>query len=78
MTRFEEVGVQLQRQSRSIEDCEKKFEYSCDRCSHSGLRIECDRCAISYTHQVMLTVISVSAYKKRENGKPRIRVWRCV
>ena len=51
MTKFESKGVELQQESTSRFQSEKRFAYSCDRCCSLGLRIECDRCAIRVVHE---------------------------
>lgn len=54
MSRFEEVGMNLQIQSDSKSQAERRFEYSCELCCKRGLRIDCDRCGINVIHQRMV------------------------
>lgn len=46
MTKFEQVGVDLQCDAMSVRDAVKSFRYSCKVCCLRGMRIDCDRCAI--------------------------------
>lgn len=62
MTKFEQRGVELQVESGSKREAERKFSYSCDVCCSRGLRIECDRCAIKATHDL---TIAYFATRKR-------------
>lgn len=57
MTSFEQKGVQMQLRARNRKDAQRKFEYSCTSCCRLGLRIDCDRCAISVAYDT-----SVSAF----------------
>ena len=58
MTRFEEIGVELQELSRSKREAEKKFQRSCEMCCNWGLPIRCNRCAIDCAHTRMMEVFS--------------------
>jgi len=50
VTKFEERGVEMQYNSVSRADADRKFKRSCDSCCRLGLRISCDSCAINSTH----------------------------
>lgn len=52
MTKFEQIGIQLQNDSVSKFDAQKKFEYSCTTCCNRGIHLDCERCAIASTHAV--------------------------
>ena len=54
MTKFEQIGVNLQNNSASRAEAKKKFAYSCMTCCLRGLRIQCDCCAISTAHQMTI------------------------
>jgi len=54
MTKFEQRGVELQYESASIMHARKNFSYSCGVCCNRGLRLDCDRCAISTTHSLVV------------------------
>lgn len=52
MTKFEQRGVELQMESGSKREADRRFCYSCDVCCSRGLRIVCGRCAIKATHDM--------------------------
>ena len=54
MTKFEQVGINMQYDSVTKEIALRKFSRSCECCCSKGLRIECDRCAISTVHQLVI------------------------
>jgi hypothetical protein len=54
MTKFEQVGVNYQYDANTKEEANRAFKYSCNCCCQRGLRIECDRCAISCAHNLVI------------------------
>lgn len=54
MTKFEQVGVNLQYDAVSARHANGNFKYSCDTCCAKGMHIECDRCAIAATHAMVV------------------------
>lgn len=56
MTKFEQIGINIQLSAINKADALKKFNYSCNVCCHKGMRIDCDRCAISATHSSVVAV----------------------
>lgn len=68
MTRFEERGVELQQDSVSRFQAEKRFEYSCNLCCNRGYRIECECCAIRIAHEIIVEASS----------RPRIEFQFCI
>ena len=54
MTRFEEIGVEIQYGATSKRKAQGSFRYSCDLCCKSGLRIDCDRCAIACAYKTVV------------------------
>lgn len=69
MTRFEEIGVEHQEQSRNKTEADKKYQRSCELCCNRGLRIQCDRCAIDYAHTRMMEVFSILKKHPRTSAK---------
>jgi len=61
MTAFESRGVELQMECESKSQAEKRFEHSCNLCCKRGLRIECDRCAISVVHDKIQKMMGSSS-----------------
>ena len=54
MTKFEQVGVNMQYDSTTKEIAQKRFARSCECCCNKGLHIKCDRCAIEITHKLVI------------------------
>lgn len=54
MTKFERIGVNRQYDAATVEEANKTFEHSCECCCNKGMHIECDRCAIAYTHSLVI------------------------
>lgn len=54
MTKFEQVGVNMQYEAETKEIAVRKFSRSCECCCNKGLQIKCDRCAISTVHQLVI------------------------
>lgn len=56
MTKFEQIGINYQYCADSVEEANNAFLYSCKCCCTKGMRIECDRCAISHTHSMIVAI----------------------
>ena len=56
MTKFEQIGINIQYTATSKEDALKKFSYSCNLCCHKGMHIDCDQCAISAVHNQLIAI----------------------
>lgn len=54
MTKFEQMGVTFQHQAITKEHALKCFEYSCNCCCARGMHIDCDRCAIATSHNLVM------------------------
>ena len=54
MTKFEQVGVNMQYEALTKEIAQKKFSRSCDCCCNKGMQINCDRCQIATAHQLVI------------------------
>lgn len=63
VTKFEQVGVELQYEASNRHEANRSFKYSCRVCCERGMRIECDRCAIAVTH-----AITVAAFDTVKEG----------
>lgn len=70
MTRFEEIGVAQQTESRSVAQAVKRFEVSCAICSTRGIRIECDSCAICTAHEHVVADLTDAAEISRKKPNP--------
>ena len=54
MTKFEQIGVNYQLEARDKAEALRSFRYSCRCCCERGMHIECDRCAISFNHDLVV------------------------
>ena len=54
MTKFETIGVNYQYDATNKHEANKAFNHSCKVCCNRGMHIECDRCAIAYTHSLVI------------------------
>lgn len=63
MTKFEQVGINYQYDATSVREANKSFQYSCDCCCHKGMHLDCDHCAISHVHSLVV------AYFNDNGGK---------
>lgn len=57
MTKFEQVGVNMQYEASTKEMAQRKFSRSCECCCNKGLKIECNRCSISTVHQLVMAIL---------------------
>ena len=56
MTKFEQVGINFQYDAPTKEAAIKSFKYSCTCCCSKGMRLDCDRWAISHTHAMIVAI----------------------
>ena len=54
MTKFEQVGVNIQYDSPTKEIAIKRFTRSCECCCNKGIHIDCDKCSIATVHQLIV------------------------
>lgn len=54
MSKFEQIGVNMQYAAPTKEIAQRKFSRSCECCCNKGLNIKCDRCAIATVHQLVV------------------------
>lgn len=54
MDYFEQVGINMQYDARSIEDANDKFERSCNCCCNKGRNKPCDKCRIADVHNLVV------------------------
>lgn len=54
MTKFEQVGVNMQYDSPTKELAIKKFSRSCECCCTKGVHIKCEHCAIETVHKLVI------------------------
>ena len=53
MTKFEQIGVERQENSRTMEELDRQMNHSCECCVYRGLGyyMDCDHCAIIAAHE---------------------------
>lgn len=66
MTRFEQIGVDRQYYSKNITEAKKLFKSTCKHCATTGKHFECERCKISYAHEIM------TDYFKSKNNNTKL------
>lgn len=54
MTKFEQVGVNMQYDSETKEIAQQKFSRSCECCCTRGMQIKCEHCAIETAHKLVI------------------------
>lgn len=59
MHKFEQVGVNYQYAAATKEAAIESFNISCNICCRKGMRIKCDRCAISGAHSLVMACFDV-------------------
>ena len=64
MTKFERIGINYQYEANNTKEANKAFQHSCDCCCNKGMRLDCDRCAIAFTHSLV-----VAYFNDRREGK---------
>ena len=58
VTKFEQIGVNIQHEARSKEDAVKRFQSSCNICCVRGMRVDCDCCSIKVAHDMTVACFS--------------------
>lgn len=57
MSIFEERGVERQYGAMTVKAAKKAFEFSCNRCSATGKRNNCNGCAIADAHNNVIRFV---------------------
>lgn len=66
MTKFEQIGINIQMSARTKEDALKKFNHSCTLCCTKGMHINCDHCAISAAHSQLIAIFEDKEVAKHD------------
>lgn len=64
MTKFETIGANYQYDSYSVYEANRNFKNSCRACCNRGIQLDCDRCAISVAHDLVL-----ATFEELKGGK---------
>ena len=54
MTKFEQIGVNMQYEAINKNEAINKFSRSCECCCNKGLHINCNRYAIDTVHKLVI------------------------
>ena len=54
---FESIGVSRQYSALNAKEADRQFSNSCKICCNKGIKLDCDRCAINYTHNLVCTYV---------------------
>lgn len=57
-------GVNYQFDANNTIEAHKAFEHNCKCCCNKGIRLDCDKCAIAYTHNL---IVAFFADKENKN-----------
>lgn len=63
MTKFEQIGVNMQYESATREIAQQKFSRSCECCCNKGMHINCDMCAIETAHNLVMATFECKEVK---------------
>ena len=55
---FESIGVSRQYSASNAKEADIQFANSCKICCNKRIKLNCDRCAINYTHNLVCTYIA--------------------
>lgn len=66
MTRFENIGTELQYTAKSVEEANARYEKSCTTCCYHGVYIcgGCDHCAIRQVHKLVIAALAKGGENK--------------
>lgn len=63
MSFFEEIGVDMQHRSTSIDQAIRRFDRSCELCTLRGRNIKCSNCHIRGAHETVMSILQIDATK---------------
>lgn len=66
MTKFEEIGVEIQEEAFSKRVATSAFRHSCELCCLRGIHIDCEHCAIAGAHYAAMERLALMEYLKRK------------
>ena len=70
MTKFEQIGAELQQDAMNYNEAERCFQYSCRLCCQHGFRMDCEHCGIRQAHMIKIAALDVMS-KPFERNQPR-------
>lgn len=57
MTKFEQIAINLQYDAYRKDWAVKQFRQTCYLCALRGRHVDCDKCIIASTHQMVVAII---------------------
>ena len=73
MTKFEQIGINHLYLATDKANLNRTFNRSCTCCCYKGMHIDCDHCAISATHSMLVAILDSkkgkTAYPHKINDK---------
>lgn len=57
MTKFEQVGINHLYLATDKGNLNRTFNHSCTCCCYKGMHLDCDHCAISATHSMLVAIM---------------------
>lgn len=70
MTKFEQIGAELQQDAMNYKEAERCFQYSCRLCCQHGFRMDCEHCGIHQAHMIKIAALDVMS-QPFERKQPR-------
>lgn len=67
MTKFEQVGINRLYLATDKANLNRTFNHSCLCCCYKGMHIDCDRCAISLTHSMLVAILDSKKGNQKGN-----------
>lgn len=68
MTKFEQIAINIQTNAYRKDWAIKQFQQTCYLCALRGRHVDCDKCIIASTHQMIVAIIDD---KERLKGKTK-------
>ena len=56
MTKFEQIGVNYQYDAGSKHEAHRALVRSCHACCNKGMQLDCDKCAITQAHNLVVAI----------------------
>lgn len=65
MTKFEQVAINIQYQAYDKKWAVKQFANTCHLCCLKGRHVDCDKCNIASTHQLVIALLDEQEQKRK-------------
>ena len=61
MSVFEEIGIDMQHRSTSINQAIRNFNHSCELCTRRGRNVMCSNCHIRGAYETVVSILKKNA-----------------